>query len=94
MAISNSDIKSTKIATTSKTIENKTITKEVQRNKVTLSVSVKVLGEAKPEELSKGTAYAFSKGGAFLGKANLNAKGTAQIESICPFRKQRSHYDS
>jgi hypothetical protein len=82
MAISNSDIKSTRIATVSKTIENKTTIRP--RNKVTLSVSVKVLGEAKPEELSKGTAYAFSKGGTLLGKACLNAKGSTQVEVNLP----------
>jgi len=52
--------------------------------KVNIMVSVKVLGEAKPEDLSRGTAYAFSKGGAFLGKAGLTPKGTAKLELLLP----------
>ncbi len=42
------------------------------------------MAKQNPEELSKGTAYAFSKGGTLLGKASLNAKGTAQIEVNLP----------
>ena len=84
MAISNSDTKPTRIATATKIIENKTPPIERPRNKVTISISVKALGEVKPEDLSKGTAYIFSKGGSLLGKANLNTKGTAKIEVNLP----------
>ncbi|MCW4024491.1 MAG: hypothetical protein NWF01_05580 [Candidatus Bathyarchaeota archaeon] len=61
-------------------VSNQNITiKKPQRNKVALSVSLKVIDEAKPENLQKGVAYAFSKGGALIAKANLDSKGTAQI---------------
>jgi hypothetical protein len=49
------------------------------RNKVAINVSLKILDDAKPEDISKGAVYAFSKGGALLAKANLNAKGTTQL---------------
>ncbi|MCW4006365.1 MAG: hypothetical protein NWF04_07215 [Candidatus Bathyarchaeota archaeon] len=55
-----------------------------RRNKASLSVAVKVLGETQPEVLGKGAAYAFSKGGAFLGKAALNTQGTARLDVNLP----------
>ena len=56
------------------------------RNKTPISivVSLKVLDEAKPEDIQKGIAYAFSKGGTFLAKANLTPKGTAQLTVNLP----------
>ncbi len=56
------------------------------RNKtpVSIVVSLKVLDEAKPEDIQKGIAYAFSKGGTFLAKANLTPKGTAQLTLNLP----------
>jgi hypothetical protein len=68
----------------SRITDNKIITNQRQQRKVTLSVSTKVLGDVKPEELTKGTAYAFSKGGMLLGRATLDAKGTAKIEANLP----------
>ncbi|MCW4018770.1 MAG: hypothetical protein NWF00_08875 [Candidatus Bathyarchaeota archaeon] len=62
----------------------KVLAKQPQRNRISLMVSVKVLGEAKPEELSKGTAYVFSKGGALLGKTALNSQGTARVDVNLP----------
>ncbi|MGD6808193.1 MAG: hypothetical protein ACQCN3_00680 [Candidatus Bathyarchaeia archaeon] len=50
-----------------------------QRSRVAITVAVKVLDEATPEEISKGSAYAFSRGGTILAKANLDAKGNAQL---------------
>jgi len=54
------------------------------RTKVILTVTLKVLDEAKPEDIAKGAAYIYSKGGSLLGKANLTSKGTAEIAVNLP----------
>lgn len=64
--------------------ESKTGGDRATSTRIRVAVSTKVLGEAKPEDLAKGVAYAFSKGGALLGRANLNQQGTAALELRMP----------
>lgn len=75
---------SKKVTIASRTVANKTTIRQPQRNKVVISVDIKVLDDAKPEEISKGTVYAFSKGGTLLAKTKLDAKGTAQVAVNLP----------
>lgn len=53
---------------------------KIRKRKVSISISAKVLGEAKPEDLSKGVAYVFSKGGNLLGTSPLNGEGGATVD--------------
>jgi hypothetical protein len=53
---------------------------KIRKRKVSISISAKVLGEAKPEDLSKGAAYVFSKGGNLLGTSPLNGEGGATVD--------------
>ncbi len=62
----------------------KTKEKRLQVKKLSLAVTAKALAEAKPEELSKGVVYAFTKGGKLLGKTSLNAKGMSKLELLLP----------
>jgi hypothetical protein len=82
----NSNLKATppRIRTLKKEAAKKVAAKEQNRNKIILSVSTSVLGEAKPESLAKGVAYAFSEGGRLLGKAFLNTQGAARLEVVLP----------
>lgn len=57
-------------------------------SRLTLRVTAKVLGETKPENLAKGVAYAFSRGGKLLGRANLNPQGGATLELSLPSVKE------
>jgi hypothetical protein len=82
----NSNLRSTppRIRPVNKGKMKKVVVKEPNRKKIILSVSATVLGEAKPENLSRGAAYGFSEGGKLLGKAILNEKGAARLEVTLP----------
>ena len=60
-------------------LKENTRIEKIRRRKVSVSICAKVLGEAKPEDLSKGAAYVFSKGGNLLGMAPLNGEGGATV---------------
>jgi hypothetical protein len=57
---------------------------QAKTKKLSLAVTAKVLGEVKPEDLSKGVVYAFTKGGKLLGKTGLNARGASKLELLLP----------
>lgn len=82
------NVKKRKKETTNVT-ENRTSRKNERKRgtKVNIMISVKILGETKPEDLSRGAAYGFSKGGAFLAKAGLSPQGTAKLELLLPVVK-------
>jgi hypothetical protein len=81
----NSNSKSpSRIRSVDKDVAKRVLLKKQNSQKIILSVSANVLGETKPEDISKGAAYCFSKGGKFLGKASLNAQGATKIGVVLP----------